>query len=490
MITGAVTGFVIGLTSAGSGTLIAIALIAIFRLTPQRVVGTDVFHAAVLLWAAGFAHWIGGNIDFALAGEHPDRLDPGVILGTNLSVKAPQTFLRYALAVVLIASGTTLIIKEGTPDVVIPAIGVATVMIGVLFGAQAVSRGRSKRGAGHRGARRPSDLHPAPRRAASPQTSRYFPPLAARRGASDPMIAFGCSITKPDVYERCAARGFRLAAEPDTKVLAYGATGSIFRSYNLLLEKARELDDLEALVLVHQDAEIVDPDFCRKLRGALEDPDVALVGCAGATGQRSIAWWEGSVTWASFSHRYEEYGGGEIPAMTYPTGTNPSFSRAGEVDAIDGAIIGMSPWAVRELGFDESLGGLLHGYDFDICCQARAKGRKVVTADLQIVHHHTIELIDDVQSWLQAYMKLARKWDDGSSENGAGWQERARQAEAEAAAAKLLGGMADLVRQAQATRDAEERAELERELERIRKSASWRLTAPFRALTRTAGRRG
>jgi hypothetical protein len=303
------------------------------------------------------------------------------------------------------------------------------------------------------------------------------------------MIAFGCSITKPDVYDRCAGPGFRLAAEPDGEVLAFGATGSIFRSYNLLLEKARELDDLEALVLVHQDAEIVDPDFCRKLRSALEDPDVALVGCAGGTGQRSIAWWEGSVTWASFSHRYEEYGGGEIPAMTYPTGVNPSYSRTGEVDAIDGAVIGMSPWAVRELSFDESLGGLLHGYDFDLCCQARAKGRKVVTADLRIVHHHTIELIDDVQSWLAAYIKLARKWDDGSSENGAGWEERAHQAEAQAAAARLLGGMADLVRQAQATADAEEREALERELERIHSSASWRLTAPLRALGRGARNR-
>jgi uncharacterized membrane protein YfcA len=144
---GASTGFVIGLTSAGSGTLIAIALIAIFRLTPQRVVGTDVFHAAVLLWAAGVAHWLGGNIDFLLAGTILLGSVPGVILGTNLSVKAPQKFLRYALAVVLIASGTTLILKEGSPDVVIPAIGVATVMIGVLFGAQALSRGGSKRGA-------------------------------------------------------------------------------------------------------------------------------------------------------------------------------------------------------------------------------------------------------------------------------------------------------------------------------------------------------
>ena len=76
VVTGITTGFVIGLTSAGSGTLIAIALIAIFRLTPQRVVGTDIFHAAVLLWAAGIAHWIGGNVDFVLAGNILLRIGP------------------------------------------------------------------------------------------------------------------------------------------------------------------------------------------------------------------------------------------------------------------------------------------------------------------------------------------------------------------------------------------------------------------------------
>jgi uncharacterized protein len=146
VITGMTTGFVIGLTSAGSGTLIAIALIAIFRLTPQRVVGTDIFHAAVLLWAAGIAHWVGGNIDFALAATILMGSIPGVILGTNLSVKAPQTFLRYALALVLIASGTTLITKNGTAGVVIPAIAVASIMVGLLFAAQMVTRGRAKRG--------------------------------------------------------------------------------------------------------------------------------------------------------------------------------------------------------------------------------------------------------------------------------------------------------------------------------------------------------
>jgi uncharacterized membrane protein YfcA len=146
VITGMVTGFVIGLTSAGSGTLIAIALIAIFRLTPQRVVGTDIFHAAVLLWAAGIAHWVGGNVDFVLAGNILLGSIPGVILGANLAVKAPQKLLRYALAVVLIVSGITLISKEGSADVVIPAIAIAGVMIGVLFAAQIVSGNRSKRG--------------------------------------------------------------------------------------------------------------------------------------------------------------------------------------------------------------------------------------------------------------------------------------------------------------------------------------------------------
>src|SRR5690606_16574122 len=139
VLTGVTCGFVIGLTSAGSGTLIAIALIAIFRLTPQRVVGTDVFHAAVLLWAAGAAHWVGGNIDFALAGNILLGSIPGVIIGSNLAVKAPQAFLRLALGVVLIASGSTLIGKEGDPAVVAPAIAIAAIMMGALFAAQIIS---------------------------------------------------------------------------------------------------------------------------------------------------------------------------------------------------------------------------------------------------------------------------------------------------------------------------------------------------------------
>jgi uncharacterized membrane protein YfcA len=136
---GATTGFVIGLSSAGSGTVIAIMLIAVFRLTPQRVVGTDVFHAAILLWAAGLAHIVGGNVDFGLAANILVGSVPGVILGSNMSVKWPQGVLRTALGVVLIAAGIALLSKADT-DLVPWALGVSALIFVGLFAAQALIR--------------------------------------------------------------------------------------------------------------------------------------------------------------------------------------------------------------------------------------------------------------------------------------------------------------------------------------------------------------
>ena len=107
------------------------------------------------------------------------------------------------------------------------------------------------------------------------------------------MIAFGAAITEPEPYRRYAEPGIRRAAEADSEIYAFASVGSIFRSYNVVLDTAAEREDLEALVLVHAHAEIVDPHFCEKVRAALSDPDVGVVGCVGAVGVRSIAWWEG-----------------------------------------------------------------------------------------------------------------------------------------------------------------------------------------------------
>jgi uncharacterized membrane protein YfcA len=128
---GASVGFVLGVTSAGSGSLIAVGLIMLFRLTPQRVVGTDVFHAAILLWAAALAHVVAGNVDFALAGTILIGSIPGVWLGSGLTMRLPVEVMRATLACVLLAAGLALLQKAdiGIPPAII--IG-APVAVGVL----------------------------------------------------------------------------------------------------------------------------------------------------------------------------------------------------------------------------------------------------------------------------------------------------------------------------------------------------------------------
>jgi hypothetical protein len=291
------------------------------------------------------------------------------------------------------------------------------------------------------------------------------------------VIAFGCPITNPDEYARCAQRGIRLAAEPDSVVLAEESVGSLFRSYNHLLDKAAELRGLEAVVLLHQDTEIVGAGFCDEVRKSLRDPDVGVVGCVGAIGVRSIAWWEGSVTLASFIHRYREHGGGDLPAFSWSWSEAPPYARIGEVDTLDGFLLAISPEVAQTIRFDESL-GRLHGYDLDFCLQVREAGKRVMTADFRAIHHHSLELVNDPQEWIAAHVKIAEKWEGRMDGIGAGagtWKQRAQRAEAETDAAKISHYRAQL--------EAEAREkDLTAALESHTGSISWRITAPLRRL--------
>ncbi len=140
---GAGTGFVIGITSAGSGTLIAVFLIAFYRLAPRNVVGTDVFHAAILLWAAGVAHVIGGNVDFGLVGTILLGSIPGIWAGSHLTVRLPTGLLRNALGIVMVLSALALFDKAGidlplTLVVAVP-VGLAAALVAQLLARRARS---------------------------------------------------------------------------------------------------------------------------------------------------------------------------------------------------------------------------------------------------------------------------------------------------------------------------------------------------------------
>jgi uncharacterized protein len=146
---GAGVGFMLGVTSAGSGALIAVGLILLFRLSPTRVVGTDVFHAAIVLWAAGLAHVSAGNVDFGLAGTILLGSVPGVWVGSHWSVRVEPAVLRTTLALVLIGAGLALLIKAGLgiPIAVIVPFPVAVIALLV------VTIVRDRRARGHLAAR-------------------------------------------------------------------------------------------------------------------------------------------------------------------------------------------------------------------------------------------------------------------------------------------------------------------------------------------------
>ncbi len=127
VIIGLTLGMLIGLTSVGSGALIGLALILVFRLTPHRVVGTDVFHAALLLWTAALAHMASGNVDFLLAATLLLGSIPGVWLGTALLPLVPAAGLRPALGCVLLGAALGVLSKAGVevPPAVIVGVPLA-----------------------------------------------------------------------------------------------------------------------------------------------------------------------------------------------------------------------------------------------------------------------------------------------------------------------------------------------------------------------------
>jgi uncharacterized membrane protein YfcA len=129
---GATGGFIVGLTSVGSGTFFALVMLAVFPLTAVKIVGTDIFHAAALLWVAGISHLIHGNVDLEAMGWLLLGSIPGIIAGSRITVRVPERSLRVALATVLAASGIRLLEVPGyglwVPVVLVLGIALALVV--------------------------------------------------------------------------------------------------------------------------------------------------------------------------------------------------------------------------------------------------------------------------------------------------------------------------------------------------------------------------
>lgn len=107
---GALVGFLVGLTSVGAGTLTMVILTALYGMTASRLVGTDVFHGLLLAFAAAFTHLSQGNVNFGIVGNLLIGSIPGVLLGSRLTIKIPEAPLRAILSVFILLMGIKLVV--------------------------------------------------------------------------------------------------------------------------------------------------------------------------------------------------------------------------------------------------------------------------------------------------------------------------------------------------------------------------------------------
>ncbi len=136
-------GFIVGLTSVGSGTFFGLVMLLVFPLTASKVVGTDIFHAAALLWVAGAGHLVAGNVDLHATGWLLVGSIPGVLLGSQVSINLPERALRLSLATTLTLAGLKLAEVPGAEILILAVLSVAGVVL-VAVGVRKVLRSLAK----------------------------------------------------------------------------------------------------------------------------------------------------------------------------------------------------------------------------------------------------------------------------------------------------------------------------------------------------------
>jgi len=113
VLAGAILGVLVTLTSVGAGAMGTVMLLYLYplRMNPSRLVGTDIVHAIPLTIVAGTGYLLMGNVDLHLLGNLLVGSIPGVLVGTLIARRAPEAFLRTAIALILAAVSAKLLLS-------------------------------------------------------------------------------------------------------------------------------------------------------------------------------------------------------------------------------------------------------------------------------------------------------------------------------------------------------------------------------------------
>jgi len=103
VVTGALLGVLVSISSVGAGAVGVTALLLLYpRLPMASIVGSDIAHAVPLTLVAGAGHWMLGEVDWQLMGVLLMGSLPGIVIGSYSAVRVPQAVLRVTLAVILL----------------------------------------------------------------------------------------------------------------------------------------------------------------------------------------------------------------------------------------------------------------------------------------------------------------------------------------------------------------------------------------------------
>jgi uncharacterized membrane protein YfcA len=132
ILIGVVGGFMVGLTSVGSGSLIIVMLMLLYpMLSSREMVGTDLVQAIPLVGAAAIGHLIFGDLALGLTASVLIGAMPGVYLGAHVSARASDRYIRPVLVAVLAISALKLLdVPNGA---LLGASGLAIVVLAVVF---------------------------------------------------------------------------------------------------------------------------------------------------------------------------------------------------------------------------------------------------------------------------------------------------------------------------------------------------------------------
>jgi hypothetical protein len=196
------------------------------------------------------------------------------------------------------------------------------------------------------------------------------------------IICFGTCVGNPEKWRKHCIPGVQHNMDEPYRWLSYASVGHVPGTYQQILEAARAMPDVDALVFLHDDLEIQDPKFATKIREALTRYDV--VGLVGTTKLTSMRWWEhGPSTWRGYAVDGRN-GRTVVQGMRNVDGSFDDY-----VESVDGMLFALNRRAIdSRIGFSPGVYRGIHGYVEELCMQARRQaGLKIGVTRIDAFHH-------------------------------------------------------------------------------------------------------